>query len=303
MNFKRLTTCIVIVVLLYVGNLIYYQTQQIDGPFFLSHYYDVEFREDRNPTVELYYVTNKQHELGHIDIPGVDRAYVIYDHFYQQFPHFQIKKAVVEIQGQYVADALSIKEIDVQFFNEDLKKYSIGEMILRPPSDIGSEQTIAHLASGGSSDHTSFSAFEINEQMELVGYEYAFENKLSDELELFLDYENEELRDFKEKIQTKEYDEEFDYMQRNMWTISGLKMSEVPFPITVKKNDHIKVNSAFRFDEDSRNENKFYRFDVRLLFETEEGSKLVARNYMNYQPHFTSSEIKNLATKVGERDE
>lgn len=305
-NFKRLLVGICSVALLYLGNILYFQTQQLDGPFFLKHYYDVKVNENGMTRIELYYVTNKQEQILNVFIPGMDFTRVSYDGVYQDFPHYQIKKAVVEVDRMNKEEVLTHTKLDVQFAHAGLIEYEIGEIIFRLSitTDTETESPVRFLAAGSSSDYTGYSLFEMVEPVQLVEIDFPFHHALKDELHIFVDFDNDDINGFKEKLQSSELDEEMEeFVRKHMWNVQGIELNNLPLPIAFEKNDSVKVNSAFMFDETSLQKHSVYEFSIRLLFETEDGMKTVVRSHLNYQPYFSNRDIRELAKRVGEPGE
>lgn len=304
MNFKRLLVGVLIVVFLYSGNIIYFQMQQLSGPFFLDHYYDFELNRDGVGTVDLYYVTNKKEDIDiwSIAIPEVEFAVVKHDVVHQELTHYQVKRATVELNGINVTNELKFEMIDVQFSQQDRKQFSIGEIILRPSTYVETERPIEFLASGSSSNQMNFSLFETTENLQMKEINYSFQNLLDNQFEVYFDYNTDKLNGLKNKLQSN-IDEDHEQMNQLMWQQNGIALDKIHFPIKFKKGDAVKVNSSFHFANNSPLKKSAFQFELRLIFETENGDEVIARDHINYQTYLSNNDVKKLREKVGGSNE
>jgi hypothetical protein len=298
MSLKKLIIAMTTVVLIFFGNIIYYFMQQIEGPIFLNHYYEYQFQQDEFTQVDLFYVTNKNQELLHIDVPGVEYSSIKFISDYQILKHYQVKKVSLELNVEDLKEDIAFSNIHARFSDSDYQQYDIGEIRLRPSSYGKKEQPFTWVSSGSSSDHTSYSIFDIKEDSNLIEVQIPFQNLLQDQLQLMLDVNGEEVKVFKEKFQS-DLDRDYEIDTDKMFEQSGVEVSSVTYPMPIEKNDSLKVSSSFRFNEGSIHRTSIFQFEYRLLFEYEDGSKWFAKDFLHYQPYFSSSDIKRITKKDG----
>lgn len=304
MNIKKLIVAIIIIIFLYGGNIIYFQMQQLSEPLFLDHYYDFELNPDGSGYIDFYYVENKsdQTTIWSIEIPNVDYATINSEIVHQEFSHYQVKKVQVELNGENVDKDTIIDKIGVQFSNQDYKEYSIGEIIISPSTYLEGDSPVQFLAGGSSNNLTNFIVFEANEKLKMLDITHAFKNSLGDQFYILFDHNSEQLEDLKNKLQSKT-DEEHEKLHELLWQENENDIKNVTFPIQFEKGDIVKLNSGFDASQMPNLRNTAYQFELKLIFETDSGVKVIARDHINHQPLLTKSDVLQLEKKVGENNE
>lgn len=282
----------VIVILSWISNYLYFSLNQLAQPVMLKHYYELPIEEET--TFQLHYLMNRNNdvEISSIQIPGLDYVRMIDYGQNLIFRHQQLKTVTVQIDKNMLESNLEkpfvISSIEAYLSNGEKQVYDIGEISLsessRGPFDFR--------AAGGSSNGNSFDFVTATEALVINSYEVPFKEQLSQSLKLFINHEQTELPTIAEDLMK-------DRRRQPPYTdpveeLNNLNHEEINrgiFPIYLKEGGFLNVQHRFEFPENDPNSFHYYRFDTKFIGKTEEGKPFVQRTIMNYDPYFTENNI------------
>ncbi|WP_199613868.1 hypothetical protein [Paenibacillus alkalitolerans] len=211
----------VLIVLSWVGNLVYYQQLQLSKPLFMKHYYDITVLNGQ--TFGIYYLANKTLDIdvSHIELPEApDARITTLGHLKSEYTHQVLKEFNVAFhEGSQEAwrekGDVVITHINVYYTDGTSESVDIGEIHLRSPMNWS--RKLEFQSGGGSSDGTGFYSQRALEDVMVTGIAHHFQQLLTDILQLEL-------------------------------TVPGYNSAEVkdiPFPILLKKNDTVYLRYAW----------------------------------------------------------
>ncbi|WP_096200704.1 hypothetical protein [Bacillus sp. FJAT-45350] len=286
LSFNKTTVVIglIILAILWTGNILYYKSHQLSKPLFMEHYYDVLSWGDTN-YVELYYLTNSNYQEGNyiyrVDIPGVDYVHIEGNYPHQHFTHTVLMKLMIRIDSE-LFDTLDFEDMIVHYSNGDSESVNIGTIRIRDikEREVVQENLVDYRSSGSGSDHTGFDMFGIQEPLHLIDVQIPYEEFLVDSL-----------------LVTIEKNQEILYSRGNLNYFTDKLphdyANKTSLPVTFTKGDHFKLSYAFRFRNEIESTH-FYKLDTSLLFETEAGIEFSQTTNIHYTPYLDEGTVKDL---------
>lgn len=262
MNRVKVGLGLAVLLLLWIGNIFYFQRYQLDQPLFMKHYYSIQ-NVGNELALDLYYLVNQREDVGvtrvHIPALGLE-AYPTWDHERSRLKYQNVKSARLEWDETSLSSLdhqAKVTEIEVEFTNGTHQRVDIGEIIInRVEVD---HPYILSQSTGSSSDHTGFSFFREKEALKPVGLKHLPPN---------LDPENLTFQVNGQDIIGEIQPEKFD-----------------PKP-------YLEVKYAFQFLKDDPRAQHVYGSDSVLEAQTEDGQMKEGLIYLNYIPHWDNEDIR-----------
>lgn len=262
---RKVILGVVILALVWTGNIYYYHQHQLSKAQFMTHYYDLYGR--KTIIFNLYYLVNREDDLEVISIyfPKLDyHARLHPSGIRQREGYYKIKTVHVEIDKEELkppdGEKILVQEGVISFSDGTTENHELGKLY------FNLEDQPSHLVThsvGSRSDNTGYTYLRAKERVTVSGLESSFR---------------------------EDFDDVFDIM------INNTPLSEGVFPFQAGKNDRIDVKYSLSFNgevEDPR-QHIFLNFSMSLLTENEEGQK--GRSYfsMNYFPVFEFDDLKKI---------
>lgn len=256
MNIKRnyVLMGLVLLLIVWTGNIFYYQKHVLKEPLFIKHYYDVKQGMEN---FRLFYIDsiNQREEIAYVTFPELGQEYTRTEIFKSNSDNRYYNLNIINvIRNVYSDNGIPegmknkvLTKARVYFTNGNTLDVDIGRIYLY--SDGIDKYTFDSVSGMGSSDNTGNAIFSSPEDLKIYGVSSKFP-ELMDELILI--------------------------------SINGVPLREVKFPINVKKGDTITVEYKFRFDSENINRNNAYEFPVYILTENEAGIKGANPVFVNY---------------------
>lgn len=300
MDKKKLFIILIIISISWIGNLIYYYSQQLSEPLFLNHYYELTL--DTDTSFDIYYLINKSQDidLRWAEIPGIEDAqFDLLEHDVKTFNHHMLKRGLFKIninvfkEMELEEDKYVFNEIIAHFSNGETKRVDIGKVIIHKEDYKNVESPIKGKSCGSSSTNKQYRLFEAEEPLRIMGFDYDLKEYLDGFLYISLDYpqsRTNKLAEFEGKgeNQSTKYKEDVE----DLFSIDGVELREDLFPIKLNKGEDIIINNRFysKNNEDERLYN-YYQIYARLRIETENDEVYTRDCEMHYNPYFDNSDI------------
>ncbi|WP_223702259.1 hypothetical protein [Sutcliffiella deserti] len=261
----------------WIGNLIYFYSQQLAEPIILKHYYELPMSPHYH--FELFYITNKNEksDITFVEFPQLESQelqYVITKPFEneveQSFSHHKIKTLNFQMSDEEtlkeIKEDIVINEIRAYFSNGEVRNYSIGEIILY--RDRGRSAFEGHFA-GSSNSNEGFDSIVAKEDLIVNDLQFSFLDKLSKGIKLSLN--KEEVTIDKETLQLNSF-----------------------LPKEFKKGEELELHYQFQFGEDDLNRHHFYEIIPRYIGETVNGEPFSDRIHLHYRPYISKKELREI---------
>ncbi|WP_078379904.1 hypothetical protein [Sutcliffiella halmapala] len=276
---------IIILFLSWIGNTVYFASQQLDEPIVLQHFYELPLSDDYY--FEIYYITNKNDpvDLSFVEFPELeelDYRHLITRHGQvrdeQNFSHHSVKSIGFQIQHEDITkgkyDDIVLTEMRTFKPNGEVKTYSIGEIKLysdkRGPFEMHS--------TGSSSDHNGFDMVRATESITITDLKFSFLDKLENSIQLWMN---------KEELQ-----------------IIDSQIDSSLFPKVLNQGDWLEVEHRFQFTEGNFNRFHHYYLAPTLLGKTADGKEFEHQLSIQYRPYISKKELQELIKVAsGDQDE
>lgn len=256
MNIKRnhVIMGLVLLLVLWTGNIFYYQKHVLKEPLFIKHYYDVKQGMEN---FRLYYIDNinQKNEIAYVIFPEIGYEYTRTEIFKSNSDNRYYNLNIINVirnanSDNGIPEGMKNKVLTkarVYFTNGKTLDVDIGRIYLY--SDGMEKYTLDSVSSMGSSDNTGSTIFSSPDDLKIYGVGSKFPELMNDII---------------------------------LISINGVPLREVKFPINVKKGDNITVGYKFQFDSENINRNNAYDFPVYILTENEAGVKGANPVFANY---------------------
>jgi hypothetical protein len=228
-----------ILVLCWTLNIIYYQKHVIKQPLFINHYYDV--RKGMNG-FDLYYIKNSssQSKVQSITFPEIGQyqmnfteADVNSDKRYYMLK--SIKVNIINGGGDSIPEEYKNKVITkalIKFSDGKTINVNLGKIYLF--SDELPSSGLEFYSATSTSDNTGSSNFTAEKDMKITGIDSKFSEDVKDILEV---------------------------------KINNTLLSDIKFPLNLKKGEPLDINYGFNFKGNLIMQNNAYSFRLNVLTE------------------------------------
>lgn len=269
---KKLVTCgLILFILTWTGNIIYYKKQVLKEPLFMKHYYDID---NNRGELRLSYIDNinSKNKVVSIMFPEIgqqfycqevwensDRRYYVLKTIQVNLKNKDTNKIAKEFENKIITQA------EVILFNGEKLNVNLGKIYIY--REETKENHLKTFGTTGSSDYTGSKLFNADRDIKIIG------------------------------IKGKIYEEIKDVLQVS---IEGKNLSAITFPINLKKGDPFDISYAFKFNKNDVRKNNAYSFTLDILTEDFQGNKGVTTcnlGYNSYSPH--NYDIKTLKNSKG----
>jgi hypothetical protein len=186
MNRNRVFAGLVVLALLWAGNVFYFEKHKLKEPIFLKHYYDLTlYGNELN--LELFYFTNVQDNVKNLQIQllGQDVLFLIIgENTTVRTSHYALKQLYVRIPKaefqRLQMNELSFSDIVVQYSGGPPLHANIGNIRIRLDQQNETNKPILPRSSGGSSDSRSFAQFELGQPGKVEKIEFPKDHPAQD---------------------------------------------------------------------------------------------------------------------------
>ncbi|MGN7298915.1 hypothetical protein [Ferdinandcohnia sp. SAFN-114] len=272
---------IVVIILSYIGNYLYFQSKQLDAPLFLEHYYELTLNHEDETMLTFYYVTNKSDSssIDHVQIDGIE-AYASSNmdfmwgsqepQFEQEYTHHYLKALNVAFPMDFEGEGpLSFSEMEVQFSNGKTLLADIGEVILHKDTEYANVLE-THISSS-SNQHREEKSMVALEPVNIEEIEIPFKEELSDDIFIKVDLEQDKLSEL-EKLKTGANPPKwFDEDREKEWDdLPGVTPNDDLLPFALEQKEWVRFFIQFNPARYS-----FFQFSIKLNGKTESGDEFV----------------------------
>lgn len=310
MKEKIFWTGMVIVVISWVGNYLYFQSKQLERPIFLDHYYETYLQEENYLT--FYYLSNKQDhsEVSYALIDGLETYPVSNDGpwnwssntptFEQEFSHQYLKSVRLKLPKydlpieEGTDEVWSFEEITFSFSNGEMVTADIGNVNVYgtfPNSDIFETRV-----SSGSSQHRSDKTMVALRPVTVEAITIPFPEEISQDVLVKVNLNQEKLKKLEALRHGGNPPSWFEEERDLDWEkVSGVSIDEGIFPFELQKDDWLKL--AMKFNP---NRKSYFEFGVEINGTTAEGERFVRKAPIIDHPYLTQQAVNEIiAEKVG----
>lgn len=288
MSKKRIIVGLSVVCLLWIGNMFYFYSQQLDEPMFLKQYYELSSNDDVEFSIS-YLVNNKDNEkLLYIQIPQLSDINIYVENCENnKYTYHTLKETIVKINREDLEKVLNSDEFRftdvIAYFNNGYeKRVNIGEIIIYDKESYNrNDSPFEFCSSGSSSNYTGYITVNVKETVILEGLRYNLEEKLDGFLYVYIRTNKQTISKFNDRSKQLSYIKE----QSNLTN----------YPLNLIANEEIDIN--YQFLSEDIEDNRYYNYyDIcgRLLVKKVSGNQYIKEYTMYYRPNFDNSDIRKI---------
>ncbi|HHW36445.1 MAG TPA: hypothetical protein GXX18_04015 [Bacillales bacterium] len=300
----------IIVVISWVGNYLYFQSKQLERPIFLDHYYETYLQDENYLT--FYYLTNKQDpsQVSYALIDGLE-AYPVSNEsmwhwqpntptFEQEFFHQYLKSVRLQLPKYDLPieegsdDVWTFEEITFAFSNGEMITTDIGNMNVYgkfPNSDVFETRV-----GSGSNQHRSDKTMVAVQPVTVDAITIPFTEEISRDVRVKVNLDQEKLKKLEAVRHGGNPPDWFEKERDLDWEkVSGVSIDEDIFPFELKKDDWLKLSMKF-----NPNRKSFFEFGIEINGTTAKGERFMGKAPIIDHPYLTQQAVKEIiAEKVG----
>ncbi|KAB8125841.1 hypothetical protein F9U64_21545 [Gracilibacillus oryzae] len=304
---KILWSSIVLIILSWAGNYLYYQSKQLDAPIFLTHYYEADNHENLQFT--FFYLTNKSNpvDVQYAEVAGMElypvssQGFTVWHgdmpqvQYEQAYRHHYLRSVTLKFPAMEMAfideqnEALSFSSMDVYFSDQTSLTADIGEVMIQP---LQQGRDILHsTASGGSTNGRSFTSMTAEQALTITDISFPFD-KVTDQVEVKIDHRSVREEQWNPSISSgssNPLDGDWEHAPGKMIADNDL------FPMSIAKNDSVRLLNYLNPDRRS-----YFEFGIYLNGITEDGKPFSAAARIIDRPYLDQAEVNEI---IEERQE
>jgi hypothetical protein len=305
MKEKLFWICMIVVVLMMIGNFLYFSTKQMKEPIFLEHYIAAEvFDENDTLSLTLYYITNKYKpilvtnvsiqntlaypsenidEFWHTGQPSV--------YYHQEFTHHYLVPITIEIPAISIPfednKTWTFNTIEVFYSNGSSQTVSVGEVILSKYDGSKINSLINTSVSGGS-DGFGSEFYSAEESLEITSFDHPFSGKVNDQVAIKISTSD---NNFKEN--TTEEPEWLKKRDLESWnSVEGILLTDSLKSIQIEKGEWLRVYTQTRPNYPS-----ILSFPIDIRGVTKTGNEFHVKAYVNDDIYLEEETVKSIISK------
>ena len=258
LNKKYVSYGLVLLLLFWSGNVIYYKNQVIKEPLFIKHYYDV--MKGMN-NFQLYYIQNlnSQSKIKSIIFPEVGQQNVNFTEYDGNTDkrYYVLKNITVNIFDGDVKNMPNyyknkvITKARIEFSDGKIMNVDVGKIYIYGDEINGGDLEARNQSSSidnTGSENTGNSTFKVNKDIKITGINSRFDKEIKNILQI---------------------------------NVNGKSLSNIKFPINLKKGDEFYINYTFNFNKDIIMKNNAYSFPLNISTQDLKGNKGSASCFVN----------------------
>jgi len=294
---------LVIVILSWTGNYLYFQAQQLEQPIFLEHYYETSMREQDTIEFTFYYLSNKRNpsEVLYVNVDGVDgypapetdfqmwTTTTNVPQYEQEFSHHYLKSVVLQFQSSFLpikkgSDVIwSFDKIDVTFKDGQTITADIGNVKVygdEPDYEIFDEQI-----SSSSNQHWSQKSMVTTQPLTIEEITVPFPKEVAKDVYVKLNLT--QLPSSKYEEDEPEWFEDLVDLKRNK--MEGISIAAPIFPLSLKENDWLQLSMRFNPNRES-----YYDFGIEMKGTTDENNPFLYKAPIIDSPYFSQQKVDDI---------
>ncbi|MRH43794.1 hypothetical protein GH741_14040 [Aquibacillus halophilus] len=298
---------ITVIIMSWFGNYLYFQSQQLDEPIFLDHYYQMYHSEAvQEIPLTFYYLANKQNpmEVNYIEMNGIE-AYPVSNNvgftmfnnnqpqinYRQEFTHHYLMEVTVTIRNDMDKvvnendEAWSFNTMDVYFSNGEHINANIGEVVIQSHHN---QPLVLDTRSGGSSNqHRSAVSMVANQPIRIQDISVPFD-RLTDDVSIKVGL-NE--ANSNKMISSPGVNQALDLPWEEL---QAPTVEAIMFPFDLAKNDFMGLYMQF-----DSNRTSYYQFDIQISGTRDDGQPFVSGVPINDQPYLDENDLDAIIETKG----
>lgn len=301
---------IVLVLLSWIGNYLYFQSKQLNKPIFLEHYYETYVEDSAELT--FYYLANKTDtaEVSIVSIDGLEAYPVSTSGFsmwssshtpsyVQEYAHHYLKSLTLQLTPSLLSVDTPTKEdwrfneMTVTFTNGQTITANIGEVHLYhqfPSTDVFDIRS-----SGGSNHHLHNVLAYITRPVTIEEMTIPFK-EVVDDVYMKMNLKQSQLNELEHLINDENAPNWF-LSEKNLdWdSFKGIPIQEELFPLALEENDWVEVYTLL-----NPNRQTFLDFSINIVGTTKDGEPFISTFPFIDHPSLTQQAVNEIiAEKQG----
>ncbi|TKC17113.1 hypothetical protein [Robertmurraya kyonggiensis] len=327
MKERYLLIGLLLVVLSWGGNYLYFESKQLDEPIFMEHFYekalpirsedeDIDYYESEGIQLTFFYLTNKYAPLEVVEV-RIDGAEVYVDsggfdydffgdsqptqHVEQEFSHYYLKSVTVGIRPEVFVtgkpgDRWTFENMEVYFDNHEKMTANIGKVALL--INDSTPEILEQRMGSGSNDGQSKGVFVSLKPLTVEDISVPFANEISDVFKAKVDIGRGEIELREDLEDGEDMPSWYDDRSVDWENTPGILLKDVEFPFEMEKNERLSLNMFLNPERTS-----FLELASKITGTTESGESFVSYAGIIDHPYIIQRAIEQLiAEKEGEKE-
>lgn len=276
-------------IILWAGNIIYYNSQILPEPIFIKQYSDVSYYN--NTFLRFNYILNKgeDNKISTVKIPGIEKNFYISDYDYNTFSNYKVKGFTIELQKEdiecIVKNGGVIDKLQVYFTDGTIKEIHIGRIKLYSLSNR--LHILNNFSSGSGGRNVQFRFFKAYEDIEITGIDFSELYSLNKNYIIYINTSQEELKKYSSESPTIVTNN-----MKELFNMKGTKINSVTFPVKLKKGELMNVITTINNDASPIID--FYDIRGIIKFKRDNGDVMYEDCFITYNPDFDNKIVRLL---------
>ncbi|MFT4415059.1 hypothetical protein ACLM5H_14455 [Fredinandcohnia humi] len=303
---------ILIIILSYIGNYLFFESKQLAAPLFLDHYYETSINIEGDNHLPFYYLANKSDfsTVSHVDING-ETFYPLSTQYFnmwdtntpqyeQEFTHHYLKAVTLSIPSVNIQDNIPFEfsNMIVHFSDGKTIQADIGNVILHKSNP--KPQVLETRYSGSSNQHRETKSFITLQPITIEDITVPFPEEIADEVLVKVDLNQERLSELEELMTGAEPPNWLTEGRDKKWSsLPGVLIHDELFPFSLKQSEWILLLMKY-----NPTRNSYFTFSVKIIGKTESGEPFILEAPISDAPSLDQKKINNIikTKKSGENE-
>lgn len=304
MKERTLWIGITIIILSWIGNVLYFQSKQLTQPIFLDHYYETYMNDGQ--FLEFFYLSNKYEplEVSHVIIDNValypaDSGYwgmhqaSTSAHIVNEYIQHNLMSVTLQLPSEGLPikkgsnDVWSFNQLEVTFTNGQTIIADIGKVAIYGKYPDTGEFDFRY--SSGSTDHSHEQVSDATESLQIDSIQIPFGEDIAHDVSLKVGFYNKKFKDLHEKeksnnvstVVVEDYDLQLDE--------DGFARNDKIFPLQLEKNEWLKISSLF-----NSNRREYFQFNIKIQGTNANGKLFGYWIPVTDYPYLTQQDVNEL---------
>lgn len=304
MRERTLLIGITIIILSWIGNVLYFQSKQLTQPIFLDHYYETYMQDGQ--FLEFFYLSNKYEplEVSRVVVDNValyptdsgywgmhqafTSAYIV-----NEYMHHNLMSVTLQLPSEGLPiikgsnDVWSFNQLEVTFTNGQTIVADIGKVAIYGKYPDTGEFDFRY--SSGSTDHSHEQVSNATESLQVDSIQIPFAEDIAQHVSLKVGFYSKKFNELQEKEKSNHVStvvvEDYD-LQLNE---DGFAWNEKIFPLQLEKNEWIKISSFF-----NSNRREYFQFNIKIQSTNTNGKPFEYWIPVTDYPYLTQQDVNEL---------
>lgn len=261
---------LIIVIIIFIANAVYYMNMTLDEPVFLKHYYEVDLYDREHLSIHFIDNSNVKNQLYDIDFPQLpeDFAYISISDFYNKKDGFD--RSIKHAHYNYNTIFLEIRNTDRNQENKNEETIILDKAIIKYYGGHKQEVDIGKIVIHKNTKEQNYT----DNFYSSISNNFSFGTKITAIKDIAIEniesYMDEEINGFMGIV------------------MNDVKIENLKFPVIINNGDSIFFKKDYNFTSEDNRKYNVYNVQKRIMFSDMKGNK---RNGLIHNLNYDPKEI------------